>query len=143
MSTQKRIDEEKRESTNRGRKATEHEVMKEIGAYDTDQPCSSRGSCSQKDEDYLPMPGKRQPKKLDKIMLELPTKDLSKDTAVLCDRLKLSHRSVTSIFAKVILSAGGELKDFVLSKSSVFRHRIIGEKRGRDETQNKGTKGCF
>ena len=35
MATQKRIDEEKQESINRGHKATEHEVMDEIGAYHT------------------------------------------------------------------------------------------------------------
>ena len=59
MATQKRVNEEKRESVHRGRKATEDEVKEE----------------------------------------------------------------------KVVAERGerGELKDFVLSKSSVFRHRILGE----------------
>ena len=44
---------------------------------------------------------------------------------------------MTSTFAKVILSAEGELKDFVLSKSSVFQHRIIGEKEAEKKLKIK------
>ena len=80
------------------------------------------------DPDYVPYHSNRKPKKLSKVMLELPTKDLTKETAVIADRLKLSHRAAISLFAKIILSAGGELKDFVLSKSSSYRHRILAEK---------------
>ena len=73
-------------------------------------------SDSDEDPDYIPCNENRKPKKLSKMMLELPTKDLNKETAVLADRLKISHRAATSLFAKIILSGGGELKNFVISK---------------------------
>ena len=49
------------------------------------------------EDDYVPTRSLRKPKKADKVMLELPRKDLTKDTAALCVQLKLSHTAVTSI----------------------------------------------
>ena len=80
------------------------------------------------EDDYVPIRSLRKPKKADKVMLELPTKDLTKNTAALCARLKLSHTALTSINAKTVLSGGGELKDFVMSKASTWRNRIKAEK---------------
>jgi len=111
------------------RPSRHEDVNESLGIDDNnDLPCSSTD-----DPDYHPTRNQRKPKKMDKIMLELPTIDLTKNTADLCARLKLSHASVTSLFAKIILSGEGKLKDFVLSKSSTFRHRIIAEK----ETEKK------
>ena len=86
------------------------------------------GSKSSDDSDYVP-PTRRilKPKKLDNTILELSTKDLMKDMASLSARLKLSQRAATSVYAKIILSGGGELKYFVISKSSTWRHRITAE----------------
>jgi hypothetical protein len=120
---QKRVDKEIDRAAEVQRTATEDELNDDVGIEDG-EICST----SEKDDDYILRLNRRKPKKLDKIMLELPTKDLSKDTAVLAARLKLSHRSVTSLFAKIILSSGGDLKDFVLSRSSTYRHRILSEK---------------
>lgn len=122
----KREEKEKEKAKERYRAAT-CEELEEIGEDSVQDEDDQKPSCS-KDEDYVPRKYLRKPKKLEKVMLELPTKDLAKNTADLCDRLKLSHRSVTSLFAKVILSGGGELKDFVLSKSTAWRQRILGEK---------------
>ena len=61
-------------------------------------------------------------------MLELPTKDLMKEPASLCVRPKLSQRAATSLYAKIILSGGGDLQDFVKSKLITFSHRILIEK---------------
>ena len=94
-------------------------------------------SDSGEDPDYIPYNEKRKPKKLSKIMLELPTKNLNKETAVLADRLKISHRAATSLFAKIIISSGGELKDFVISKSSSYRHRILAEKEAEKKLKIK------
>ena len=69
-------------------------------------------SDSEEDPDYIPYNENRKPKKLSKMMLELPTKDLNKEIAVLADRLKISHRAATSLFAKIISSGGEELKNF-------------------------------
>ena len=79
------------------------------------------------DPDYIPPRG-RKPKRISKVMLELPTKDLLKDASSIAARLKLSSTAVTSLYAKIIVSGGGDLKDFVLSKTSTWRHRIAGEK---------------
>jgi hypothetical protein len=62
------------------------------------------------------------------MSVRLPTKDLLKDSASICARLKLSNTAITSLYAKIIVSGGGELKDFVMSKSSAWRQRIQGEK---------------
>ena len=70
-------------------------------------------------------------------MLELPTKDLNKETDVLADRSKLSQRAVTSLFAKIIMSSGGELRDLVISKFTSYRHRILAEKEAEKKLQIK------
>ena len=135
MEKRNREEKEKERTKERYRAATAEE-MEEIGEEVTQDEEEQHPSCS-KDEDYVPRKYLRKPKKLDKVMLELPTKDLAKNSADLCDRLKLSHRSVTSLFAKVILSGGGELKDFVLSKSTAWRQRIIGEKEAEKKLKLK------
>ena len=105
-------------------KATEKEVNDLAGEED-DNVCSNS---DKEDPDYIPYPEKRKPKKLSKQMLELPTKDLAKDISVLVARLRLSNRAATSLVARVILSAGGDLRNFVISKSTTYRHRILAEK---------------
>ena len=60
-------------------------------------------------------------------MLELPTKNLNKGAGVLVDFLKLSHHATTSLIAKIMLSSGRELIDFVINKYSSYRHRILAE----------------
>ena len=62
-------------------------------------------------------------------MLELPTKDLVKDAASICARLKLSNTAITTLYAKIIVSGGGDLRDFVMSKATTWRHRIDGERK--------------
>ena len=101
---------------------------------DTDVDTEESQCTSSSDpEEYIPPARVLKPKKLEKIMLELPTKDLMKDMASISARLKLSQRAATSLYAKIIISGGGELKDFVISKSSTWRQRIAAEK----ETENK------
>ena len=94
-------------------KETEKEVNDLAGEED-DNVCSNS---DKEDPDYIPYPEKQKPKKLLKQMLELPTKDLMQDISVLVARLRLSNRAATSLVARIILSAGGDVRDFVLSKS--------------------------
>ena len=61
-------------------KATEKEVNDLAGEED-DNVCSNS---DKEDPDYIPYPEKRKPKKLSKQMLELPTKDLTKDLSSCC-----------------------------------------------------------
>ena len=122
-----REQEEKQHRQNQGI-ATEEQLV--VAGIEDDADDEEDKVDTVTDPDYIPPISRkgRKPKKLDKIMLELPTKDLSKELAVLCARLRLSHRAATSVYAKVILCGGGDLKDFVLSKSSMERHRIAAEK---------------
>ena len=111
----------------------------EIGGTLGEVVYSEEGASCSKDEDpdYVPSKYLRKPKKLDTVMLELPTKDLAKNTADLLDRLKVSHSSATSLFAKIILSGGGDLHDFVISKTTFWRQRIIGEKQAEKKLKLK------
>ena len=68
------------------------------------------GESSTSDPEYLPPRKVKKPKRLEKTILELPTKDLMKETASMCVRLKLSQILATSLYAKIILSGGGDLK---------------------------------
>ena len=86
------------------------------------------GESSTFDPEYLPPRKVKKPKRLEKTILELPTKDLMKETASMCVRLKLSQILGTSLYAKIILSGGGDLKDIVISNSATFRHRILAGK---------------
>ena len=99
----------------------------------TSSSSSSDDDLVTSDEEYIPDKILKKPKKLDSVMLKLPTKDLLKDSASICARLKLSNTAIVSLYAKIIVSGGGELKDFVMSKTSAWRQRIKGEK----ETEKK------
>ena len=129
-----RKDKERLRSKTRFKTLTETELDESLGIDEGEHDASAQTEpdlgqgTSTSDPDYIPTRRIRNPKKLDKIMLELPTKDLMKDTASLCARLRISQRAATSLYAKIILSGGGDLKDFVISKSSTFRHRILAEK---------------
>ncbi len=103
---------------------TTTELVNILGDEDANE---ENHSTEDKDSDYVPPRGRAQ-KKHSKVTLELPTKDLVKDAAPICARLKLSLTTITSLYAKIIVSGGGDLKDFVMSKSSTWRHRISGEK---------------
>ena len=96
-----RIEEE--EKKQRFRKARSEEIGDSFVMEENEESTST-----DKDPDYVPLKYLRKPKKLDKVMLELPTKDLGKNINELCDRLKLSHASALSLFAKIILSGGGD-----------------------------------
>ena len=103
----------------------------------SDDDVPSLPSTSNEDADYIPPRRVRKPKKLDKVMLELPTKDLMKMTADLCARIKLSDREATSLYAKIVLSGGGDLNQFVISKSTTQRHRILSEKKAEEKLSLK------
>ena len=65
------------------------------------------------------------------MILELPTKDLNKGAGFLVDRLKLSHHATKSLFARIIPSTCGELRD------SSYRHRILAEGGARKKLKEK------
>ena len=64
----------------------------------------------------------------DYVFLELPTKDLAKATSVLSARLKLSTNAALTLFAKIIQLGQGDIHDFIMSRTTIWRQRIIGEK---------------
>ena len=113
------IEEERR------RKLTGVEVSNVLG--EDEESDESNTQDDSRDPDYIPPRG-RKPKKHSTVMLELPTKDLVKEAASICARLKLSNTAITTLYSKIIVSGGGDLKDFVMSKTTTWRHRIAGEK---------------
>ena len=124
MERQKSEVQEKEEQEERNRSATADEINERLGNDDNVVITMTADS----EDDYVPTRSLRKPKKADKLMLELPTKDLTKDTTALCALLKPSHTAVTSIYTKIVMSGGGELKDSVMSKASTWRNRIKDEK---------------
>ena len=74
------------------------------------------GESSTSDPSHLPTRRVQKPKRLEKIMLQLPTKDLMKETASLCAQVKLSQRPTNFSYTKITLSGGGDVKDFVTRK---------------------------
>ena len=64
----------------------------------------------------------RRDKKPDLITLNLPRKTLSKLTAPLARRYHISPWAQTAFLAKIIKIGGGNVEDFVLSKTSAHRH---------------------
>ena len=114
MERQRSEVQEKEEQEERHRSATADEINESLGNDDNVVITMTADS----EDDYVPTRSLRKPKEADKVKLELPTKDLTKDTSALCVRLKLSHTAVTSIYIKIVLSGEGELKDFVMSKAS-------------------------
>lgn len=81
-------------------------------------------SSSQEEEEeepsFVPREKKRRP---DTVVLELPTRDLSKAVAQTADRSSISIRKQTMIQANIISAGGGSVSNFTLSSSSVHRHR--------------------
>ena len=65
----------------------------------------------------------------DHVLLELPTRNLAEATAVLSARLKLSTNSALTLFAKIIQLGHGDIHDFIMSRTTIWRQRIIGEKK--------------
>ena len=63
----------------------------------------------------------RREKKSEYISINLPRKTLCKLTAPLARRYKISPRAQTAFLAKIIKIGGGNVKDFVLSRSSAQR----------------------
>ena len=57
-------------------------------------------------------------KKPDKALLELPTKSLAEGVAVLAARCRQSVNEVLTLFAKIIKMGGGDLHDYILSRST-------------------------
>lgn len=99
--------------------ATEDELDVTVGEI------QEEGSVSSDGEDWNEMPCRwSQLKQLDKVTLELPTKDLLTEAAPLVARLKLSVRATTSLFAKIITMGGGDLKGFAFSRNTTWRQKI-------------------
>ena len=73
----------------------------------------------------------------DTVLLELPTYDIAKASSVLTARLEMSDRAVLTLFAKIIQLGKGNVHDFILSRSSVWRQRITGEKEAADQVFHK------
>ena len=113
-----------REKLERNRAVKTSELSSIIGSEKLDE---KDDSVVIEDPDYIPPRG-RKPKKHSTVMLELHRKDLVKDAASICARLKLSNTAITTLYARIIVSGGGDLKDFVMSKATTWRHRIAGEK---------------
>ena len=76
----------------------------------------------------------------DSVLLELPTRTMAEASSILTARLRMSTNAVLTLFAKIIRMGQGELKDFVLSRTSVWRQRISGEKKAADDLYDKWKK---
>lgn len=125
---------ERAESSKQFESVSETQVREMLGEPDTTAEENNNDSLGgTEDPDYVPPQRGKKKKKLDKVMLELPTKDIGKEIGVLTARLKLSNRAVTSLYAKVILSGGGDLNKFVISKSTIHRQRILAEKAAEEK----------
>ena len=92
--------------------------------YDTDD----------KGESYEPSPRQAAKLKLrpDSVLLELPTKNLGKATAVIAARLKLSTNASLSLFAQIIQLGNRDVHEFIISRSTIWRQRIRAEKKVAD-----------
>ena len=74
------------------------------------------------------------------MLLELHTKTLAKATAVVTARLKISTNASLSLFAKIIQLGHGDVHDFIISRSTVWRQRISGEKQVAEKIFDKFVK---
>ncbi len=79
----------------------------------------------------------------DSVLLELPTKNLGEATAVIAARLKLSTNASLSLFAKIIQLGHGDVHGFIISRSTIWRQRISGEKKVADVIFNKFAKSLL
>ena len=59
----------------------------------------------------------------------MPTKHLAEATAIIAARLKISTNASLSLFAKIIQLGHGDVHDFIISRSTIWRQRISGEKK--------------
>lgn len=91
---------EEQDSTVRFKQITGTETDEDLGVIDTTNVNTKMddGESSTSDPDFLSLKRAQKPMRLEKIMLELPTKDFMKETARLYDQLKLSQRTATSLY---------------------------------------------
>ena len=74
-------------------------------------------------------------KKPDKVLIELPMHSLAEASANLAVRCHQSTSYALTLFARVIKKGRSDIHDFVLSCRSVWRPRIIRDKKGADSLQ--------
>ena len=107
----------------------------------TEDPAEQEPATSMEDVDYEYQPTAYQQYKMsqraEKVLLELPTYDIAKATAVLTARLKVSTNVALTLFAKMINLGGGDVHDFILSRTTVWRQRIAGETQAAEKIYEK------
>ena len=108
-----------------------NKLMEEI-----DDQVNAEKDTESETDDPTWFPATKKMKKHDSIMLDLPTKNIGEITATLASRLRLSINSELSIFARVILAGSGNLSDFVLSRTTLWRQRIEAEKKAVDKIKS-------
>ena len=143
---QKQLRAQERRSQNIGRQAREQSRRNETLSvpsteqFDLHEEDPQPTTSSHEDLDKTYKPTRHQlfamHKRPDSVMLELPTCELAKATAVITARLNMSTNTALTLFGKIINLGQGDVHDFIMSRSTVWRHRIKAESEAAEGLYN-------
>lgn len=100
-------------------------TQEDLSACGIDEPVpgtSAEDPGDDGDITYEP-PSSLRPSSQTHITLNIPRKDLMRETAELATRCRVSHRVTTAMTAKLVKAGGGQLKDCSISSSTSHRQR--------------------
>ena len=75
--------------------------------------------------------------KSDTVTLQVPRKRIVQETAIIAKRFKISLSGQTAITSNIINSSGGNVDDFTISRTSVWRHGHKAISDTAEEVRNK------